>query len=63
LYNSIQNPAIQVGSGTAIAILAEFQLINIYMPTNTTHPTRVGNALKKYMETIPLDRKAVSGGD
>lgn len=70
MYNSIQNLQIQVGSGTEIAVLpelllydTEFQLINIYMPTNTTHATTVGNALKKHTETIPLDRKVLIGGD
>jgi exonuclease III len=91
-YNIIQNPAIQLGSGTAIAIHAElqphisihshhnlitgylqtchitlyhteFQLINIYMPINTTRATTVVNALKEHMETIPQNREILIGGD
>jgi hypothetical protein len=80
-----------MGSGSAIAILAELQphtlihshhtlvmgylhtchitlchtelqLINIYMSINTARATTVANALKKHMETIPLDRKILIGG-
>jgi exonuclease III len=88
-YNVIQNTAIQVGSGTAIIILAELQfhmsihshhniitsykshhlvshrtqLINIYLEINTTRVMTIVNALKKHMETVPLDRKIRIGGD
>jgi exonuclease III len=92
LYNIIQNPAIQVGSGATVATHAELQphillhshhtlvlgylqtchitlshteiqLINIYMPINTMRATIVTNALKKHMQTIPLNRKILIGGD
>jgi exonuclease III len=40
----------------------EIQLINIYMPINTMVATAVANALKKHMETIPLNKKILIGG-
>jgi exonuclease III len=41
----------------------EIQLINIYMPINTTRAMTVVNTLKKHMENIPLDRTIIIGGD
>jgi exonuclease III len=41
----------------------EIQLINIYIPINLMRATTVANALKKHIETIPLDRKILIGGD
>jgi hypothetical protein len=38
-------------------------LINIHTPVNTTRATTVANALKKHMETIPLDRKVLIEGE
>jgi hypothetical protein len=40
----------------------EIQFINIYMPINTMGATTVANALKRHMETIPLDGKILIGG-